>query len=196
MEEVWKDIKDFDGYQVSNLGRVRRLDRTVVFQQTQHGKTCTLTQVRKGKLLSINNSGRYSHVLIKHKNNFLVHRLMAEAFLPNPDNLPCVNHKDENKHNNFIWVNPDGSVDPDKSNLEWCTYKYNVNYGTGIERNIKAQPKTPVIQVSLSGEYITEHESIQEAGRVTDVSVSNICNCCQGKRKTAGGFIWRYKEAS
>lgn len=74
-----------------------------------------------------------------HNKRVKVHRIVAEAFLPNTQNLPVINHKDEDKTNNSVFINPDGSVNEDKSNLEWCTTKYNVNYGTGTARSRKTR---------------------------------------------------------
>lgn len=128
--EIWKDIDDC--YQVSNYGSVRSKDRTIV---CKNGKVIN----RKGKVLKPQKiSNGYLAVYISDENGKqvwkYVHRLVAEAFIPNPDNLPQVNHKDEDMTNNFVWVNPDGSIDPNRSNLEWCTCQYNVNYGTAKER--------------------------------------------------------------
>ena len=126
MEEIWKDIPDFEGlYQVSNLGNVRVLDRYVNSAIRNNDKV-----KRKGKILKQYNKRGYLQVsLIKnHKRYyFSVHRLVAMAFLPNPDNLPQVNHKDENPLNNNLF------------NLEWCTAKYNCNYGN---RNSKIYNRT------------------------------------------------------
>lgn len=177
MEEFWKDKKDYEGlYQISNWGRVKSLDRWV--------KSCYGTkQLKKGQVLQIyNDLNGYSCVRLskdgKHT-NFLVHRLVAEAFIDNPDNLPCVNHKDEDKQNNHYL------------NLEWCTHKYNVNYGN---RNKKVAEKLskPVLQYTLDGQFVKEWKSIKECGRNGFVS-ANIYKCCNGKRKKHKGFIWRYK---
>ena len=161
MEEIWKDKKDYEGhYQVSNFGRVKSI---------KFGKEIILKQ-------SIRHGYYYVGLLKngKHK-NYLVHRLVAEAFLENPDNLPQVNHKDENKQNNVV------------SNLEWCTHEYNNTYGTRIERCSK-----PVLQFDLNGNLIKEWKSINECGR-NGFKKSDICKCCRGERKTHRGFIWKYK---
>ena len=122
MNEVWKDVVGYEQYyEVSNQGRVRSKSRTV------HGMN---EWEMEGRVLRQANSGRYWQVYLcvngKGKSKS-VHRLVAEAFIPNPDNLPEVNHKDENRYNNHI------------DNLEWCTHKYNVNYGTRNQRISKAR---------------------------------------------------------
>ena len=119
-EEVWKDVVGYEGlYQVSNLGRVKSLG----FDKWHKGRILKQSFDSKRNYLFV---GLHKDGKIKQKN---VHRLVAETFIPNPDNLPCVNHKDEDKTNNFVFVNKDGSVDLNKSNLEWCTVAYNTNYG-------------------------------------------------------------------
>lgn len=182
MEEIWKDIKGFEGlYQVSNLGRIKNSRTGKIINPYQNNNDYYL--------VSLSNKG----VVFKKT----VHRLMAEAFLPNPDNLPCVNHKSECKTENFVWVNPDGTVDPDKSNLEWCTYTYNNAYGSKPERIsqklINGISSKPILQLTLDGKFIKEYPSIKEAERQTDINNACICLCCNGKLKTAGGFRWEYK---
>lgn len=124
-EEVWKDVVGYEGkYIVSSLGRVAALSFPITA-----GK---LHYCRRPHLLSIApNDNRYIMTSLSkgrnHRMKVYVHRLVAEAFLPNPGNLPHINHKDENKRNNNV------------ENLEWCTVRYNVNYGTAIERRRKTR---------------------------------------------------------
>lgn len=125
-KEFWKDIEGFEGiYQVSNLGNVKN--------------------VKTGKPLKHFVVGGYYHVGLGRKGvpnkHYLVHRLVAEAFLPNPNNYPIINHKDENKLNNYVHVSPDGSVDQEKSNLEWCTFSYNLTYGSRKPKELSVQEK-------------------------------------------------------
>lgn len=126
-KEIWKDIKNYEGYyQVSNLGRIKSVDRYI----NQYNGYNYSTRIYKGKILkfSIGTRGYLKVVLQKERKvkTYNVHRLVAEAFIPNPNNLPQVNHIDENKLNNNI------------NNLEWCSSKYNINFGN---RNIKVSNK-------------------------------------------------------
>ena len=107
-----------------------------------------------------------------------IHRLVAEAYIPNPDNLPQINHKDENKTNNCL------------QNLEWCDSKYNMNYG---KRNEKASNsiKKPILQYTLNGEFVREWPSATDVGREAQ---ANICQCLKGKQKMAYGYLWFYKD--
>lgn len=106
-----------------------------------------------------------------------VHRLVAEAYLPNPNNYSDVNHKDENKANN--------SVD----NLEWCSHKYNTNYGTRNTKIIEKRQKR-IYCVELDRTF----DSFVQAAQITGIHKGNICQCCKGKLKTAGGYHWKYCE--
>lgn len=182
MGEIWKDIPGYDGkYQVSNFGRIRSFNtingEVVIRKLNKHTEGYLKVDLWK--------NGR-----VKSK---YVHRLVAEAFIPNPHNLPCVNHKDEDKANNFVWVNADGSVDFEKSNLEWCDYNYNNNYGTHNKRMANTKGKT-VLQYDLDGNLVKEWISAIEIKRQTGWSQGNISSCCVGKRNIAYGYKWKYAE--
>lgn len=179
MQEVWKDIAGYEGlYQVSDLGRVKSLDRYV-----DYGKT---TALRKGRILKPGKAtGGYLQVELWKSgasSTKLIHRLVAEAFVPNGENLSEVNHKDENKENN--------SAD----NLEWCSRKYNINYGTGNDRRIKNKV-VAVVMCALDGTELKEFPSVSEAARAISGKCvkGNITECCNGRVKTACGYIWKYK---
>ena len=187
--EIWKtaisDGEIYEGFEVSNLGRILSLN----YQNT--GKSGLLKPYR-------DTHGYLQVKLSKNKKskNCSVHRLVAEAFLPNPENKPEVNHKDEDKTNNFVFLNEDGSADKEKSNLEWCEHKYNTNYGTRNERASKAMTNgklsKTVLQFTLDGEFIREWPSTMECER-NGFHFGNVAACCRGERKTSYGFRWKYK---
>lgn len=169
----------FEGYyQVSNLGRVRSLDREVVYKNGRRHKY-------KGKILRLSlNSQGYQKAMLSVKgihSTPRVCRLVAEAFIANDENLPQVNHKDEIKTNDRA------------ENLEWCTAQYNVNYGHRSEK-CSIKRSIPVIQMTINGEFIKEWRSAQEAERSLGIYHSHISRCCRGKLSQTGGFIWRYKN--
>lgn len=199
--EIWKPVVGYEGlYEVSSYGRVRSLDRaTSYISRTQEGKEYATTHTYKGKLREQHDSQNgYKAITLRvdGKNRTCrVHRLVAEAFIPNPNNYPVVNHKDEDKTNNMIWVNEDGSIDYNKSNLEWCTQKYNINYGTTIIRrkSTRNQNKShnyqrEVGQYTLNGVLIKKYPSASDTGYCREC----IRDCCNGKQKTAYGYKWKY----
>lgn len=180
MEEIWKTIPGYEGfYEASTRGRVRSLDRIV--------NNLNKTDYRKQKIIKPHLvGGGYLELLLSKdgtKQHKLVHRLIAETFLPNPNMLPQVNHKDENKTNNCV------------ENLEWCTAKYNMNYGT-IKEQLGKNKRKPVFQLSKNGDIINTFNSLTEAAKLTGVCCRNICSVCFGKRVTAGGYKWKYKTQS
>ena len=186
MKEEWKDIKDYEGlYQVSNWGKILSLN------YSNTGKPGLMTPVE-------DTDGYFTVQLWKNEKpkTCKVHRLVAQTFIPNPDNLPQVNHKDEDKTNNFVFLNKDGSVDKEKSNLEWKSPKENSNHGTRTERIAKANTNgirsKPVLQLSLSGELIREWPSIGECSR-NGFSKGNVLACCNGKIPHYKGFRFMYK---
>lgn len=157
-EEIWKEIPDTNGvYKASNLGRYS-------------GKRGILKR-------SANPKNGYIYIQIKQngvKKWYRAHRITAELFLPNPYNLPYVNHKDGDKTNNRV------------DNLEWCTAQYNTDYSVS----------TPVAQYALDGTFIAKYKSAIEAHRKTGAQTSHILKVCKGEdgRKQAGGYIWRFCE--
>ena len=189
MEEIYKDIKDFEGkYQVSNFGNIMSLN----YRNT--GKA-DLRKPGKDK------DGYYKVGLSKKgkKDWFFVHRLVAEYFLPNPDNLPQVNHRiegDEGKIINMVFFNDDGSINKEKTTIEWCDGKYNHNYGTINERISKANTNgkcsKAVLQFTLDGEFVREYPSTRECER-NGFEHSAVIRCCNGKQKTHKGFKFMYK---
>lgn len=167
-KEIWKDVVGYEGlYEVSNIGRVKSLNKN------NYGLIMSQYITKKGYF-------RLQLTKEKRQKKHLVHRLVAEAFIPNPHNYPEVNHKDEDKLNNKV------------ENLEWCTTHYNVNYGTSIKKRSKIQSK-PIIQFTLDGEYIREFDSIASAEKL-GFNSGGISMCCQGKYKHHKGYIWRYAD--
>lgn len=172
--EIWLPIKGYEGkYEVSSFGRVRSLGNGI---KNSKQKVLSPYKASNGYLrvdLWRNGIGK----------RFLVHRLVAEAFLPNWFDDPQVNHIDEDKTNNNI------------ENLEWCDAKYNTNFGTGVERRAKKQSKQ-ILQLTKTGEFVREWPSTNEVERQLGFCHSKISACCRGKRKSHHGFIWRYKESA
>lgn len=177
MKEIWVPVKGYIGlYEVSNLGRVRSLNYN-------HSRKTKLLKQRKTKF------GYMRVGLFKNykQKTFFVHRLVAEAFIPNWFNYQQVNHIDEDKTNNHV------------DNLEWCTAGYNTNYGT---RNEKVSVKMTngklskgVLQFTLDGEFVREWSSTREAER-NGYNHGDIGLCCRGVYKQYKGFVWKYKEVS
>ena len=165
--ETWKEIAGYEGiYEVSDQGRVKSL---------WHGKEKIL---KPGKTTR----GYLKVNLYKdgHRKPLLVHRLVSEAFIPNPQGLETVNHKDEDKTNNKV------------GNLEWMSQKDNNNYGTRNKRAGDALSKQVQMFDKSTCELLATFPSTMEADRVTGIAKQNISACCLGKRKSSGGYIWRY----
>jgi hypothetical protein len=166
--EIWKNIEGYEGlYQVSNLGRVRSLN----YKNTGRKKILSAGKTKGG----------YLHVVLC-KNGKLsckyIHRLVAEAFIPNPNNLPEINHKSEDKTLNTV------------KSLEWCDRVYNINYGSGIKRGAQNRQK-PIKQMTLDGILITIWPSAREAKK-NGYSYNSIVNCCLGRQQTHQGYKWKY----
>ena len=181
MEIEWKAIDSPKGYLVSNDGRVYSLKRNKelkLYKRKDGYMSISLGMGKKGVL-----------------KRYLIHRLVAMAFIPNPNGYNRINHKDENKSNN------------DYRNLEWCTDKYNANYGT---RNIRAKKNhdwkrialehsKKVFQYSIDGTFIKKYPSVAIAAEENNFDKGNIYDCCKGyssrgKRHTAYGYVWKYEE--
>lgn len=173
--EEWKDIEGYEGlYQVSNFGNVRSLDRYIKMKNKWGGVSTVLKKGKKLKKWKYPNGYLFFPL---HKNNickqFLAHRLVANAFIINPDNLPVVNHKDENKENNTV------------ENLEWCNHPYNNTYN---DRHIKVGKKLHnrkdlskiVYKYTLDDELVETYPSASEAARQNGVNVARIIQCCNG----------------
>lgn len=193
--EEWKDIKGYEErYQISSDGRVKSVDVYTI-------DTIGRRQLHRGKIMKVSyDKNGYKKITFYDGKSYSVHRLVAEAFIPNPNNYPIINHKDENPSNNCVWVNEDGSINYDKSNLEWCTYKYNVNYGTAIDRRkantdyveLAKKHHKRIVQSTLNDVYIKEWSSIKEAADCLKLDNGSICKCLKGENKTCGGYKWKY----
>ena len=173
--EIWKDIKDYEGlFQVSNLGRVKSLG---------NGRTYKTSRIRK---LYTNKYGYLQVQLCKDGKRkwFRVNRLVATAFLDNPEGKTEVNHIDEDKTNNRV------------DNLKWEWHKDNINHGTRNERVSKAMTNgklsKKVLQLSIDGKLIREWPSVAECGR-NGFNIGHVAACCRGEQKTHKGFLWMYK---
>lgn len=182
-QEIWKDIDGYEGlYQVSNRGRVKSLPRKV---RCAKGWTITPERILVGGV-----SNGYRHYLLHSSTgiprDLRANRLVATAFIPNPLNLPYVNHKDENRGNDCV------------DNLEWCTPKYNVNYGTAPMRRRQNDSKIKAVcQYDMDGNLIAKFRSINEAKRAIGASHhTTIVQCCQHLRMSFKGYIWLYESDS
>ena len=159
--EVWKPIKGYEGlYEVSNLGNVKSLPRKSTCKNERILKPCVDLKGYLEVVLSKNS---------KHK-TYRIHRLVADTFIPNINNQPMVNHKDENKMNNQV------------SNLEWCDNKHNIRYS--LSKQIVRIGKDGTSKV-----YDTMTDVVDDGFRL-----AHVVSCCKGKRKTTGGYSWQYLE--
>lgn len=183
-KEQWLPISGYEGYyEISNTGKVRSLTRTII-RKNGHPQTIK----GKEKILSLDpTTGYYKVILCKEGKGqtCYVHRLVAMNFIPNPNNLPCVNHKDENKTNNNI------------DNLEWCTPKENINWGTAQERHSQTR-STPILMCDKNTHKpIKEFLNARIAGEelnLSSTSYLNIYKVLYGQRKSAYGYWWTYKN--
>lgn len=179
-QEQWKDIKGFEGrYQVSNLGRVRSVDH---YANISNGNK----RFVKGRILKQwKNCNGYMCIKmwnnVKRK-NFVVHRLVAMAFIENPNRLPDINHKDEVKQNNVV------------TNLEWCSHSYNALYGSCQDRLRKYKQKKVNMIDKNTNTILKTFNSMKIAGKEMGIHKEQISSVCRGLRKTAGGYFWRYAK--
>lgn len=178
-DEVWKDVKGYEGlYQISNLGKVKsfpKLHRTGSIGYTTKEKILKISLTFNGyEKVSLYKEGK--------KKDYRINRLVAIAFIPNPLNLPEVNHKDENKINNKM------------DNLEWCTKQYNLNYGTHRKRQAITRGNK-VYQYSTNKEFIKVWDSTREAQR-NGFDSGHISKCCNNTSKTHKGYVWSYTPLS
>lgn len=164
MIEIFKDIEGYEGYQISNYGRVKSLN----YNRTGKEKILKPTKDKKNYLrVDLSKQGK--------RKQYQIHRLVAQAFLDNPNNYEQINHKNEIKTDNRV------------ENLEWCTPKQNNNYGTRNKRIAESKSKQ-VMCVETGVIYI----STNEVQRQLNLKQGDISRCCNGKRKTCGGFHWCY----
>lgn len=176
--ELWRDIINYEGiYQVSNCGRVKSIKRVI---KRKNG--CLYSIKERNKKPYINKNG-YCYVSLNNAygktKTIQVHRLVAQAFIKNLYNYPCINHKNEDK------------LDNRAENLEWCSYKYNINYKNAHKKS-SISHKKKVLQFSLDNVFINAFDSAIEAKQKTKIDNSSISRCCYGESKTAGGFLWRF----
>lgn len=172
--EVWKFIPDCDDlYMVSNMGRIKSLASVRKFgNKKRRHKERILKQFPNWQgYLSC-----FISNLSQNKIRVMVHKIVCNVFVENPNNYPCVNHKDENKQNNKA------------ENLEHCTFAYNLSYGS--RRGLR---DVAVLQYDKNGNLIGEHKSVKEASLSTNTNPRGISNAIHGWAKSAGGYIWRIK---
>lgn len=187
MQEIWKDIKGYEGYQVSNLGRVKSLNYR---RQKGYEKILTPREDNNGYFrVELSNNA------VKGR-NYAIHRLVALAFIPNPENKPQVNHINGIKSDNRV------------ENLEWCTKSENTKHawendlikntlkrkqhGKNLGHKYGGYNKKEVVQYDLNGKIIKKWNSIAEVEKILSIDHRNISACCLGKQKTAGGYIWKH----
>ena len=184
MREEWRPVVGYEGlYEVSNMGRVKSVERMKWngkgYQKIPERILKTIENIWGYLLVNLYQDGKMK--------SCSVHRLVATAFLPNPYNLPVINHRDENKQNNIV------------SNLEWCTYSHNNTYNDRAKKIGEKQRNDPkrsksVIGIDRITGLIVEFPSTMEAERKLGIAHSHICACCKGKLKSAGGFYWYYSD--
>ena len=173
MNEIWKDIDGYEGlYQISNFGNVKSFRQSSKLHKIEE-------YILKPTLA---NNGYYQITLYNNakRRKFLVHRLVASAFIQNPDSMPCINHKDENRLNNRA------------DNLEWCTHEYNNSYGTAIIRSVDTRSR-PVEQYTVDGKLIAIYRSAKMAAELLGFTQRHIQHCCNNG-SFGFGYFWKYSS--
>lgn len=184
INEIWKDIQGYDGiYQISNYGKVKICEHII------YTKDNVLIKVKERIMKTFITRGYEQVILQKNgkSKHYQVHRLIAQSFIPNPENKPQVNHINGIKTDNRL------------ENLEWCTQRENQihAYKTGLQKSLKGIENImskPVIRIDFLGNVLEEYGSTMEAERKTGIYHSNISKCCKGILKKAGGYYWKFKE--
>ena len=195
--EIWKtpiyDGEIYEGFEVSNWGRIKSLN----YRRTGRAELMNPVETPKGYLqIQLRKNGE--------SKTCSVHRLVAQTFLPNPENKPCINHKiegEKGKKINMVIFNTDGSIDKERTTIEWTTYEENNNYGTRNERIAKINKivqtngklSKRVLQLSLSGDLIREWPSTAECER-NGFDHGAVTKCCNGKLPHYKGFLWMYYD--
>lgn len=176
--EKWLPVKGYEqSYMISSYGRIKTIDRVLTFSDGR-------VREYKSRIIRTHRINQHYYVasLSQNQRRLMkdVHRLVAEAFIPNPNGFNEVNHKDENKTNNCV------------NNLEWCTAEYNSNYGT-CKNRIGDSNSRPILKYDLEGNFIREYKSMSEAERIEGINHASICICCNGRVSYQGSSIWIYK---
>ena len=179
--EVWKDVPNYEGiYKASNFGRIKMVKRTLT---DSLGKKIN----KKEHILKPRTGNRY-YMIALYKNgkreDLLLHRVIAQTFIPNPENKPFVNHKDENCFNNC------------SDNLMWCTQKENMNWGTINERMSKnSKSKRKVNQYDMDGNFIKQWDCMTDFYKSKGLKLkTGIIECCKGRRQSHMGYKWKYAD--
>lgn len=183
MEEIWKDIEGYEGlYQVSNMGRVRSLERTRSMNQDRVRKPVPVP----GRILvpQKKKAGYLGVVLSKDgkQRNVRIHCIVAKSFLPNPEGKPQVNHINGIKSDNRL------------SNLEWATNSENQQHALATGLRDMSQRRKAIFQYDMSGKFIRSWNGAVEVEKETGMSQRYVASCCRGEERSAYGFVWKYES--